>query len=60
MPRRQLAEEAGLSPSFGLGPSPNHGLSPFNLLGSDGEAEPRLTSGGEAGAAVRLTSGQPQ
>jgi len=37
----------GLCPPFGL--SPDQGLSPVLNLNSDGVAEPRLTSGGEAG-----------
>ena len=45
----------GLRPSFGLCPKflgqrPNQGPSPTLKLNSYGEAEPRLTSGGEAGA----------
>ena len=53
LPRRRVKKEMGLCPSYGLWPrgaKPERGAQPKLQLGIDGEAEPRLTSGGEAEA----------
>jgi len=56
MPRRQVSYKVrGLRPWSGvrpetLGQSPNQGPSPTVRVEVNGEAQPRLTSGGKAGA----------